>query len=176
MPQSPKELGRVAEEADEDHARAELEDTGIRDKDTSKLASSCKKPPPGVPITATSQLPISSDDSLGFETTEDHDVQERSIDGTPPLVPEPASSRQVHFTTTNPSPDVPQPFKASASGHHSCSLPFSRRAVGSPSCSILCEEEESIFPMRKWTKPLSNMGDASNWKLGVLQTFNSIQY
>ena len=46
----------------------------------------------------------------------------------------------------------------------------------SPACSVFCEEEESIFPTRKWAKPLANMGNAASWKLGVLDRFNTIQY
>ncbi|KAK3176266.1 hypothetical protein OEA41_007589 [Lepraria neglecta] len=40
MPQTPKELKRVSEELDEDDERAELEDTGIREKNTSGSATS----------------------------------------------------------------------------------------------------------------------------------------
>lgn len=51
-----------------------------------------------------------------------------------------------------------------------------RQQTPSPSCSILCDEEEAIFPTRKWSKPLAEMGDALNWKLSVLHHFNAIQY
>ena len=51
-----------------------------------------------------------------------------------------------------------------------------RGKTPSPSCSIFCDEEEAIFPVRKWNKPLAGMGDALNWKLSVLNRFNAIQY
>lgn len=61
--------------------------------------------------------------------------------------------------------------EVSVSLHRRCRKPFR-----SPACSVFCEEEELVFPTRKWKKPLANMGDAVSWKLGVLDRFNAIQY
>lgn len=54
--------------------------------------------------------------------------------------------------------------------HHQC------RTRRSPACSLFCEEEEAIFPTRRWAKPLADIGDAMTWKLGVLDRFNAIRY
>lgn len=61
--------------------------------------------------------------------------------------------------------------EVSVSLHRRCRKPYR-----SPACSVFCEEEELVFPTRKWTKSLANMGDAVSWKLGVLDRFNAIQY
>ena len=177
MPHSPKELKKVSEELDEDDERAELEDTGIREKNTSGSATSCEKRLPDVPRTPATLLHISSDIDSHFDTTENHVRTEDLPTEALSIFTKPSKSIPVHSPPIQPPLDLPPPVRPlSSSNGHNASVPHSRRKVHSPACSILCEEEESIFPTRKWTKPLSDMGDALNWKLGVLRTFNNIQY
>lgn len=177
MPQNPKELKRVLEELDEDDERAELEDTGIREKDTSGSATNCEKPLPDVPRTPATLPNISPDVDSHSDTTENHVMTEDLPTEVLSIFTKPSRSIPVHSPPIQPPPDLPPPVRPLSSSHgHNASVPHSRRKVHSPPCSILCEEEESIFPARKWTKPLSDMGDALNWKLGVLQIFNNIQY
>lgn len=51
-----------------------------------------------------------------------------------------------------------------------------RNSIHNSACSTFCEEEEAIFPSRRWRKPLADMGDAVTWKLGVINRINAIQY
>ena len=81
---------------------------------------------------------------------------------------------------------IPQPAKAltqtspvTFKGNHEVSgsrRRRQRRPYCSPACSVFCEEEEAIFPTRRWTKPLADMGNAVSWKLSVLDRFNAIEY
>lgn len=42
--------------------------------------------------------------------------------------------------------------------------------------SMLCEEEEAVFPKRKWVYLLADMGDAVRWKTEVLGGLQAIEY
>ena len=92
--------------------------------------------------------------------------------------PEPRNSAQLPHRQVQkrlpppqkPLPPVPLPTRLTSS------TKTIRQKASSPHCSILCDEDEAIFPTRKWSKPLAEMGDAFNWKLSVLNRFNAIQY
>ena len=173
MPQSPKELERVTEEADADAERAELEDTGPQDK-ASSLSSS--KPLPDIPITTEYSTTTSSANASTYEKAERHSATRNSRVGAVPTCPVPPKSRTIYSPPNDPPPRTPL-AQTPSTGQGSNAMPLKpRRKVNSPAYSILCEEEESIFPTRKWTKPLSGMGDASKWKIGVLQKFSAIEY
>ena len=58
----------------------------------------------------------------------------------------------------------------------SSSSSFARGIGDSPTCSMLCEEEESVFPRRVWKKPLAGMGKAERWRSEVLGKFEQIAY
>ena len=177
MPQSPKELERVSEEADDDTEKAELEDTGIRDRNTSRSAESCTKPLPSDPKIAGSLPCVWSDVDYAADTAEDDVTVKYLPTKIMSVSSNPSRPSPAHSPATQPPPDLPPSIQRLSSGHDPNTLvPRPRRKVHSSACSILCEEEETVFPTRKWAKPLSDMGDAMNWKLGVLQTFNSIQY
>ncbi len=173
MPQSPKELERVTEEADVDAERAELEDTGPQEK-ASKSRNG--KPLPDMPISVESFTTTSSANSSTYQKAERHSAVRRPRVGAVPSFPRPSKSRPVYSPPIDPPPRTP-PAQTPSPGQDSNALaPNLRRKVKKSAYSILCEEEESIFPTRKWTKPLSDMGDASKWKIGVLQKFSAIEY
>lgn len=177
MPQSPRELGRVSEEADEEIERAELEDTGIKDGNTSRSAESCTNPLSSVPMTTRSLPRVWSDVEYPIDTAEDDVMAEHIPTELMSVSSNPSRPSPANSPATQPPPDLPPSIRRSSSGHDPDTLvPRPRRKVHISACSILCEEEEAVFSTRKWTKPLSEMGDAMNWKLGVLRTFNTIQY
>ncbi|KAL8829242.1 MAG: hypothetical protein Q9191_002116 [Dirinaria sp. TL-2023a] len=69
------------------------------------------------------------------------------------------------------SPPTASSSKVPISLHHR-----DRRLADSPACSIFCEDEKLVLPNRKWTKSLTNMGDAVSWKIDVLNQFSAIKY
>lgn len=50
------------------------------------------------------------------------------------------------------------------------------RPVRNVTCSESCVVGEAVFPTRKWTKALADMGDTMSWKIGVLDKIYAIQY
>ena len=42
--------------------------------------------------------------------------------------------------------------------------------------SMLCEEEEAVFPKRKWAHPLADMGNAIGWRSEVMGGLQAIEY
>ena len=173
MPQSPKELERVTEEADVDAERAELEDTGPQEKDSGSRRS---KPLPDVPISTKLSPTKYSPNSSTYQNAERHSAIRCPNVGAVPSCPVPPKSRPVYPPPVDPPPSTPPAQTLSTDQDSNAMALKHRRKVKSPAYSILCEEEESIFPTRKWTKPLSDMGDASKWKIGVLQKFGAIKY
>ena len=93
-----------------------------------------------------------------------------------PSCPVPSKPGPIYSLPIDPPPRTPPAQTAATDQDSKAMAPNPRRKVNSSAYSILCEEEESIFPTRKWTKPLSDMGDASKWKIGVLQKFSAIEY
>ena len=167
MPQSPKELERVTEEADVDAERAELEDTGPQEKASRSRSS---KPLPDIPTMT------SSANSATCQRAERRSATSCPRVGVVPSCPVPAKPGPIYSLPIDPPPRTPPAQTASTDQDSKAMAPNPRRKVNSSAYSILCEEEESIFPTRKWTKPLSDMGDASKWKIGVLQKFSAIEY
>ena len=237
MPQSPKELGRITEEADVDARIAELEDTGPKEK---ALRSENGKPLPDVPINVDASTTTSSANPSSYQKPERHSTAKCPRVGAVPSSAVSPKSRVVCSPPTDPPPKTPAPrtpstdkdsntmasmadsstsqtaelhstvrcprigavpsFAVSPQSRPVClqqidSPPRTpphqspstdpdsnatatnpRRKVNSSTYSVICEEEETIFPTRKWTKPLSGMGDASKWKMGVLRKFSAIEY
>ncbi|KAL2043545.1 hypothetical protein N7G274_003852 [Stereocaulon virgatum] len=177
MPQSPKELERVSEEADEEIESAELEDTGIRDGNTSRSAESCTEPPPSVPKTTGSLPCVWPDVGCPVDTAEDDVIAEHLPTEVMSVSSNPSRPSPGNSSATQPPPDLPPSVRRLSSGHDPNTLvPRPRYKVQISACGILCEEEEAVVPTRKWAKPLSDMGDAMNWSLEILRTLNSIQY
>ena len=237
MPQSPKELGRITEEADIDAGIAELQDTGPEEKasrfnngkplpdvpitvdsftTTSPANSSnyhkperhsavrcprvgavpssavspesravCspptdpppKTPPRRTPSTDKDSNPMASlADSSTYETAERHSTIRCPRIGAVPSFAVSPESRLVCSQQIDPPPRTPPHQSPSTDQDSNAMAPNPRRKVNSSTYSIICEEEETIFPTRKWTKPLSGMGDASKWKMGVLRKFSAIEY
>ena len=173
MPQSPKELERVTEEADLEAERAELEDTGPQEQASRSRSG---KPLPAVPINVGSFTTTSSANSSIYQKAERLSAVRRPRVGAVPSLPVPPKSKPVYSPPINPPSRTPPPQTPPTDQDSNALAPHSRGKVNSSAYSILCEEEESIFPTRKWTKPLSGMGDASKWKIGVLQKFSAIEY
>ena len=173
MPQSPKELERVTEEADVDAERAELEDTGLQEKASRSRSS---KPLPDIPFSTECSTTASSANSSTYQKADRHSAIRCPRVGAVPSCPVPPKSRPIHSLPIDPPPRTPPPQTSSTDQDSNARAPTPRRKVKSSTYSIICEEEESIFPTRKWTKPLSDMGDASKWKIGVLRKFNAIEY
>lgn len=173
MPQSPKELGRIAEEADVDAGIAELEDTGPKEK---ALRSKNGKPLPDVPINVDSSTTMSSATSSNYRKPERHSAVSCLRVGAAPSSAVSPKSRAVCPPTTDPPPKTPPPRIPSTDKDSNAIALTPRRKVNSSTYSLICEEEETIFSTRKWTKPLSGMGDASKWKMGVLRKFSAIEY
>lgn len=173
MPQSPKELERVTEEADVDAERAELEDTGPQEKAS---ASRSSKPLPDTPNSTEYSTTMSSANTSTYQKVERHSATRYPQVGAVPTCPVPPKSRPTYPPPIDPPPRTP-PAQTPSTDQDSNPVALKpRRKVNSSAYSILCEEEESIFPTRKWTKPLSGMGDASKWKIGVLRKFSAIEY
>ena len=42
--------------------------------------------------------------------------------------------------------------------------------------SMLCEEEEAVFPKRNWAHPLADMGNAVGWRSEVMGGLQAIEY
>ena len=237
MPQSPKELGSITEEADVDAGIAELEDTGPKENAS---RSNSGKPLPHIPIEVDAFTTTSSANSSNNHKPERHSAIRCPRAGavpssavspksrpvyTPPTDPPPKTSpprtpasdkgsntmaslahsstyqtaerhstvrcprlgavpssavslnsRPVCSPQDDPPPRSPPPRTPSTGQDSNAMAPNPRRKVNSSTYSIICEEDESIFPTRKWTKPLSGMGDASKWKMGVLRKFSAIEY
>ena len=173
MPQSPKELERVTEEADVDAERAELEDTGPQEKASSSRSS---KPLPDIPIRTELSTMTYSANSSTYRKAERHSAIRCPRVGAVPSCPVPPKSRPVFSPPIDPPPRTPPSQTPSTDLGNNAMAPSPRRKVNSSAYSMLCEEEESIFPTMKWTKPLSDMGDASKWTFGVLQKFSAIEY
>ena len=232
MPQSPKELGKITEEADVDVGIVELEDTGPKEKAS---RSDSGKPLPDVPISVVPFTTASSASSANYHKPEHHSAvrlprvsavpssavspKSRAVSSPPADPPQKTPPPQTpstdkdgssmasladpynrqraerHSTVKSPrggavpSSSVPsesrsvyppprtRPHQTPSTDQDSNAMaPISRRKVHSSTYSIICEEDESIFPTRKWTKPLSGMGDASKWKMGVLRKFSAIEY
>ena len=173
MPQSPKELERVAEETDVDAERAELEDTGPQVKASRSTSS---KPLPDIPSTKELSTTASSADSSTHQKAERRRAIRCPQVGSVPSFPVPPKSGPFHSPPPDPPPRTPPAQTPSIDQNSKAIAPNPRRKVNSSAYSMLCEEEESIFPTRKWTKPLSDMGDASKWTFGVLQKFSAIEY
>ena len=232
MPQSPKELGRITEEADVDTGIVELEDTGPKEKAS---RSDSGKPLPDVPISVDPFTMTSSANTSNYHKPEHHNAVRCPRVGALPSSAVSPKSKAVSSPPTDPPPkttppQIPSTDKHSntmasladpydhqrAEGHSTVKRPRvgavpsssvppesrsvyppprtrphqtpstdqdsnatvrnSRRKVNSSTYSIICEEDESIFPTRKWTNPLSGMGDASKWKMGVLRKFSAIEY
>lgn len=237
MPQSPKELGRITEEADVDAGIAELEDTGPkemasrskRDKslpdvpislDTFPTTSSAnssnyhkperhsavrcprvgavpssavspklrpiyspptdpppKTPPPPTPSTDKDNKTMASlADSSTYQTAERHSTVKCPGVGALTSFPVLPKLRPVCSQQIDPSPRTPPHQSPATDRDNNATAPNPQRKVNSSTYSIICEEEETVFPTRKWTKPLSGMGDASKWKIGVLRKFSAIEY
>ena len=237
MPQSPKELGSISEEADVDAGIAELEDTGPKENAS---GSNSGKPLPHIPVEVDPFTTTSSANSSNDHKPERHSALRRPRAGVVSSTAVSPKSRPVYTPPTDPPPKTPPPrtpstgkgsntmatlvdssmyqtaerhstvrcpqlgavpsSAVSLSSRPVCSPPIvppprtpphqtpstgqdtnamapnPRPKVNSSTYSILCEEDESIFPTRKWTKPLSGMGDASKWKMGVLRKFSAIEY
>ena len=173
MPQSPKELERVTEESDVDAERAELEDTGPQEKPSSFTGS---KPLPDLPSTEEHPTTTSSADSFSHQKANRHRAIRCSRVGAVPSFPVPPKSGPFHSPPPDPPPRTPPAQTPSIDQNSKAIAPNPRRKANSSAYSMLCEEEESVFPTRKWTKPLSDMGDASKWTFGVLQKFSAIEY
>ena len=173
MPRSPKELERVTEEADVDAERAELEDTGPQEKASISRSS---KPLPDIPLNTEFSTTTSSANSSTCQRAERRSAIRCSQVGAVPFCPVPPKPGPIYSLPIDPPPRTPPAQTASTDQDSKARAPNPRRKVNSSAYSILCEEEESIFPTRKWTKPLSDMGDASKWKIGVLQKFSAIEY
>ena len=155
MPQSPTELTRIREETIDKDDTFELEDTAVDVQESS---------PTSMPLKAAlnmgasdSPLELTTKRKRGLSAALDYPAYDNSpIRSTPPGKALP--------------PVPPMAFKAAEV------RALRRRKNASPSCSLLCDEEEAIFPTRKWSKPLAEMGDAVNWKISVLNQFNTIAY
>ena len=173
MPQSPKELERVTEEADVDAERAELEDTGPQEKASRSRSS---KPLPDIPSSKEFSTTTSSANSSTYRKAERHSAIRCPRVGAVPSCPVPPQLGPINSPPIDPPPRTPPTQTPSSDQDSNAMAPNRRRKVNSSAYSILCEEEESVFPTRKWTKPLSDMGDASKWKIGVLQKFSAIEY
>ncbi len=173
MPQSPQELERVTEEADVDAERAELEDTGPQEKASRSRSS---KPLPDIPSSKEFSTTTSSANSSTYQKAERHSAIRCPRVGAVPSCPVPPKLGPIYSPPNDPPPKSPPAQTPSTDQDSNAMAPNPRRKVISSAYSILCEEEESIFPTRKWTKPLSDMGDASKWKIGVLQKFSAIEY
>lgn len=173
MPQSPKELERVTEEADVDAERAELEDTGPQEKASRSRSS---KPLPDIPSSKEFSTTTSSANSSTYRKAERHSTIRCPRVGAVPSCPVPPQLGPINSPPIDPPPRTPPTQTPSSDQDSNAMAPNHRRKVNSSAYSILCEEEESVFPTRKWTKPLSDMGDASKWKIGVLQKFSAIEY
>ena len=156
MPQRSKELDNIGEENAENESEVELEATGqateepLLEQDSNHQTRY---------ETAFDQQPLSAT----HLANRSEDIPSHYL---PPLV----------SATSGPITEVmPSTFKTN--GEAAALRPLRRRRpICSPACSVFCEEEEAIFPTRKWTKPLADMGDAVTWKIGVLDTFNTIRY
>ncbi|KAL6719635.1 hypothetical protein ACLMJK_001556 [Lecanora helva] len=157
MPHSAKALEKIGEESSEKDETFELEDTAVDIQEASST---------NMPLRAA--LDMGSCNMASNESTKrkrkpsSYSTPEVSQDQIPQDWPQPPKKSLP--------PVPPTAYKGSEVRL------ARRRKTPSPSCSLLCEEEEAIFPTRKWSKPLSNMGDALNWKLSVLNKFNAIQY
>ena len=173
MPQSPKELERVTEEADVDAERAELEDTGPQEEASRSRTS---KPLPDIPSSKEFSTTTSSANSSNYQQAERRRAMRCPRVGAVPSCPVPPNSGPIHSPPLDPPPRTPPSQIPSTDEGSNAMAPNPRCKVNSSAYSMLCEEEESIFPTRKWTKPLSDMGDASKWTFGVLQKFSAIEY
>ena len=156
MPHSPRELEKIGEETAEQTDTFELEDTAIDSQE-----------PPSTHIPLKAALDMGSSDAPKIAT-------KRKRKSSPPQITE-QSTIQIPEDWPRPPKKALPPVPPSA--YKGSEVRIARRQkTPSPSCSIFCDEEEAIFPTRKWAKPLSNMGDSLNWKLSVLNRFNAIQY
>ena len=146
MPQSPKELERIGEEASEkDDERFELEDTAI-EKTPSELQG-------GGPIALQSALNMDMD----------MDVSELYTNTTTTGSTSEVSTR---CDTLNwPLPDKPLlPLSSPEVWWGSNTLAARRR------------KNRISFRSITLTKPLASMGDSFNWKLSVLHRINAVKY
>jgi len=151
MPHSPTELEKIGEDE-----TFELEDTAVDTRETS---------PSHMPLRAALEMGA-------LEPRRDVTTKRKR---NPPLVLKYPPS-QLPQNRWSRLPGKPLPLAPPTAFKTAEARAARRRKTPSPSCSILCDEEEAIFPTRKWSKPLAEMGDALNWKLSVLNRFNSIQY
>ena len=155
MPQSPTELTRIREETIDKDDTFELEDTAVGVQEPS---------PTNMPLKAA--LNIGASDSPLELTTKRKRGLSAALDY-PAYDCFPGRSRPPEKAL----PLVPPMALKTAELRA-----LRRRKNASPSCSLLCDEEEAVFPTRKWSKPLAEMGDAVKWKISVLKQFNAIAY
>ncbi len=169
MPSSPKQLEQIGEEASEMDRRVELEDTTIGRQIVLPITEDSQDPPHRSSTTEKPDLHTSTS-SVAVAITTGAAIE---LESNPLSTVQPSRTRKSSLDGTS-GEALPHLPLTTRKGDEAIAL--TRRNVRSPSCSILCEEEEAIFPTRKWTKPLANMGDALNWKSSVLHRFNAIQY
>lgn len=165
MPQSPRVLDKVGEKFPQMDERYELEGTGTQSAPIRESGQHAVER-----TSSTGDLTLRTSTSVAVAVTTGAAIE---LESNPPPNFQHPQHRTIALHCTSSKVLPPLPPKA-LEGDETITL--NRREVRSPSCSILCEEEEGIFPARKWTKPLANMGDALNWKFSVLHRFNAIQY
>ena len=180
MPQSPSELERICEDASAEDQRFELEDTAVEPQ--SGLAE-LESPGKGL------------EKSPAKVTVEPKPEPHPDLDCQAAPQPEPLSQKPKPESTLKQKARHPKLRDSRLSLQH-VSVPSKQTLhpdalefhiqqdmshakllrARSPSCSILCEEDESVFPTRPWTKPLANMGSAKRWRHEVLGRFKGITY
>ena len=203
MPQSPKELEKIREEASEDESRFELEDTdcavqepqqlqddesGVAHEAVPTLKEALENLNPDDVIASSSSRTIP--DPCATVISSDPVRRKAPELSAPNLSPRKIPPDKISTPLTNGSSSLPlltpQPAKAftqlspvALKRKNEDSASRRRRQCRphhSPACSVFYEEEEGIFPPRRWSKPLAEMGDAVSWKLSVLDRFNAIEY
>lgn len=148
MPQSPKELERIGEEASEHDERFELEDTAVDNNNNNNNA-----PPPE--LLGRSQI-IALRSALNMATSSSsssHDFHTSS------------STRDLPTPDPTPYSETPLPLSPPEVWKGCKTLAARRRYRNRSSLRSL-----------NLTKPLAGMGDSLNWKLSVLHRFNAIKY
>lgn len=166
LPPSPTILDTHFEKSLSIDERVELEDTGIIRW----------IPPPRIQQNESYQRQVSNPTDSYSRTSELLSVAS-TAGAAVDLESKPSSSAHISPNPSSPSKllgktlprltSTPRESNERVAVHQDvCSQPY----------SMICEEEEDIFPTRKWTKPLANMGDAFSWRLSVSHRFNAIQY
>ena len=170
--QGAKALGKIDEEAFQ-CAEFELEDTDVGKKNAMRAQADDDDDDASMQIHSALAMSASEPESSNMGGMPDHQHARRKRyglvwpnDSAPPEKPLPMIPDDIVW----PMP----PSSTLSTGRE-------RRANRTSSSqkrhySMLCEEEEAVFPKRKWAHPLADMGNAVGWRTEVIGGLQAIEY